>query len=58
MLQTIKIDKEEFNLFYDSGGGDLVSRKQAITRLVKMGRANQEMKGPITLTGVCDHKTM
>ena len=57
MLQSIKIDNEEFNLFYDSGCGDLVSRKQVITRLENMGRANQEMKGQIILTGVGDHKT-
>ena len=41
MLQTIKIHKEEFNLFYDSGCGGLVSRKQAIRHLEKTRRANQ-----------------
>ena len=53
MLQTIKIEDMKFNLFYDSGCGDLVSRKSAVVRLEKMG-----LKGPIIITGLGDPKTV
>ena len=44
MLQTIKIEGKKFNIFFDSGCGDLVSRKSAVVRLEKMGRACRELK--------------
>ena len=58
MLQTIIVEGKLFNLFYDSGCGDLVCKKSAIDKLVSMGRANQELPGPITLSGVGDEKTV
>ena len=58
MLQTIQIEGKNFNLFYDSGCGDLVSRKQAVDQLERMGRANNEVLGPIILTGVGDNKSV
>ena len=58
LLQTIKIEDKKFNLFYDNGCGDLVSRKSAVVRLEKMGRACRELRGPIILTGVGDNKTV
>ena len=58
MLQTIKIEDKKFNLFYDTGCGDLISRRSAVVCLQKMGRACHELKGPIILTGVGDNKTV
>ena len=58
MLQTITVEGQLFNLFYESGCGDLVCKKSAIDKLVNMGRANQELPGPITLSGVGDKKTV
>ena len=47
-----------FNIFYDSGCGELVGKKAVIESLRKMGRAKQEMLGPITLAGVGDQQTV
>jgi hypothetical protein len=58
MLQTIKVEGKTFNLFYDTGCGDLVSRRGAVAQLEKMGRANNEISGPLILTGVGDHKSV
>jgi hypothetical protein len=58
MLQTINVQGELFNLFYDSGCGDLVCKKSAIDKLVSLGRASRELSGPITLSGVGDKKTV
>ena len=54
MLQSIEINAHPFNIFYDSGCGDLVARKSAIDVLASMGRAKREIPGPITLSGVGD----
>ena len=58
MLQTIEIDGKRFNLFFDSGCGDLVSRKGAVFSLEKMGRASREIIRSLVLSGVGDHKTV
>ena len=58
MLQTINVAGESFNLFYDSGCSDLVCKKSAIDKLVSLGRANRELPGPITISGVGDNKTV
>ena len=58
MLQTIKIEGEKFNLFYDSGCTDMICKKSAINRLLTLGRATHETPGPITLSGIGDHKTV
>ena len=58
MLQTIEINGHTFNIFYDSGCGDLVVKKSAIDILLSMGRAKHEIPGPITLTGVGDQKVV
>ena len=47
-----------FNLFYDSGCGDLVCKKSAIDRLASLGRTSREIPGPVTLSGVGDKKTI
>ena len=58
MLQAIRIGGKDFNIFFDSGCGDLISRREAVKQLEKMGRANNEVPGPISLTGVGDNKTV
>ena len=57
ILQTIKVNDRKLNLFYDSGCGDLVCRKEAVTELEKSGGASLLIPGPITLGGVGDVKT-
>ena len=52
MLQTIRIEGNTFNLFFDSGCGDMVIKKSAVNCLMKLGRAKLERPGPITLYGV------
>ena len=52
MLQTILVDGELFNLFYDGGCGDLLTRKGAVDKLLKMGRARNITPGPLGLSGV------
>ena len=42
MSQTISVQGELFNLFYDSGCGDLVCKKSAIDKLIGLGKASQE----------------
>ena len=58
MQQTILIEGKEMTLFYDSGCFDLRCRKGAVDELQKMGRANNEVPGPITITGVGDNKAI
>jgi len=58
MLQTIEIQGKRFNLFFDSGCGDLVSRRRAVLCLERKGRASCELKGPLVLSGVGDQKTI
>ena len=50
ILQTINVNNQQYNIFYDSGCGDMVSRYSAIKRLGR--RAKQEYKGPVQLGGV------
>ena len=52
ILQMIEIQSERFNIFFDSGCGDLVSRRDGVSRLQKFGRSSQERPGPIKLMGV------
>ena len=58
MLQTIDIDGENFNIFYDSGCSDLICKKSAIEKLARVGRAQQIEQGPINIAGVGDNKTV
>ena len=50
ILQTIDVNNQQYNIFYDSGCGDMVSRYSAIKRLGR--RAEQEYRGPVQLGGV------
>ena len=52
ILQTIEIQNERFNIFFDSGCGDLVSKRDSVCRLEKLGRASQERSGPIKHIGL------
>ena len=58
MLQQISIAGYTFNLFYDSGCGDLVCKKSAIDKLMRIGRAKQEIPGTNVLSGVGENKVV
>ena len=57
-LQTINVDGHNFNIFFDNGCGDMVVKSSAAKRLVELGRARQEVKGPLPITGIGGKKTM
>ena len=48
MFQAIEIENEKFNIFYDSGCGDLCVSRTAVDRLIKLNRAKQVAKGPLS----------
>ena len=50
ILQTMDVNNQQCNIFYDSGCGDLVSRYSAIKRLGR--RVRQEFRGSMQLGGV------
>ena len=50
MLQRIRVDYEEYNMFFDSGCKTFVSKFDAVTRLGK--RATLLKPGPISIGGV------
>ncbi len=52
LFQTIDVAGLKLNLFYDSGCGDLIVTKDAVDKLMQIGRAKQTSKGPIVLSGV------
>ena len=52
MLQSIELEGQLLNLFFDNGCGDMVIKKSAADFLVKTGKARKEFPGPITLSGV------
>ena len=58
VLQTIKVEDELLNLFYDSGCGDLVTSRDCISKLEGIGKASLIAPGPIQLTGVGDVVTV
>ena len=57
-FQTIKVNDDTFNLFYDSGCGDLVVDKNSILKLLEISRATQEFSGPIVLSGVGNQESI
>ena len=50
-FQTIEIEGNNFNVFYDGG-----CNNKAINKLVALGRASLELPGPFILTSVFDIK--
>ena len=58
LLQTICIEGQSLNLFFDSGCGDMVIKKSAVDSLKALGRATLEAPGPIPLSGVGDQKSV
>ena len=54
MLQTIKVENNKLNLFFDTGCGDIVIKKSAVDALILIGRAELQIPGPIPLKGVGD----
>ena len=58
LLQPIQIEGEMFNLFYDNGCSDALCTKNAVDRLLRLGKANLFKKGPFPLVGVNEKKSM
>ena len=58
MLQSIEVEGQLLNLFFDNGCGDMVIKKLAADFLVKIEKARQEFPCPITLSGVGDQKSV
>ena len=58
MLQTIEIDGVTLRLFFDTGCGDIVVKKSAMEALKKLGRANQEFSGQVSMSGVGDQRSV
>ena len=52
LFQTINIDGNKFNLFFDNGGGKIIVRKSALEILKKLGRAICPEPGPSVMYGV------
>ena len=50
ILQTIKVDQQQYSLFYDSGCSEMVSKYDAVRRIGH--RAVEEVAGPISIGGV------
>ena len=50
ILQTIKVEKQLYSLFYDTGCCDMVSRYQAVKSIG--ARASKEISGPISVGDV------
>ena len=57
ILQTIAVENQKLNIFFDSGCGDLVSKKEAISKLEEVGKAALVIPGPIALGGIGNLKT-
>ena len=55
ILQTIDVNHQQYNIFYDTGCRDMVSRYSAMKRLGK--GTKREYKGPVQLRGVREVKT-
>jgi len=58
MLQKLEIEGESFNIFYDTGCGEMICKKSAIDKLARLGRASQIHPGPINISGVGNNKTV
>ena len=41
MLQTIRVDNQDLNIFFDSGCGDMVCRKMPVDWLKNSNRAKR-----------------
>ena len=57
ILQTIAVENHKLNIFFDSGCGDLVSKKEVISKLEEVGKAALVIPGPIALGGIGNLKT-
>ena len=47
ILQTIKVDQQQYSLLYDSGCCEMVSKYDAVRRIGH--RATEEVAGPISI---------
>ena len=57
-FQNINVAGLGLQIFFDSGCGDLVVRKDCVDKLMRIGRAVKEYDGPITLNGVGNQKSI
>ena len=58
MLQTIRVDNQDLNIFLDSGCGDMVCRKMPVDWLKNSNRAKRIVRWPLVLSGVGDKKSI
>ena len=58
MFQTISVGGVTLRLFFDTGCGDIVVKRSAMEALKRIGRANQEVPGPISMSGVGDVRSV
>ena len=58
MLQTVTIGNQNFNLFLDSGCGDLVCKKKAVDYLIEQKSEKYIVSGPLCLIGVGEQKSV
>ncbi len=52
MFQSINVDGEILNIFFDNGGGKIIVKKSALEILKKLGRASCPDPGPSKMFGV------
>ena len=57
-FQTVDVAGLKLNLFYDSGCGDLIVKKETADKLKLIGRAKQISEGPIVLVGVGNQESI
>ena len=58
LLQTIRVEGVNLNLFYDNGCSDMCITKRAVDLLENLGRAVNLTKKARPLTGLADLKTV
>ena len=56
-LQTIAVENQKLNIFFDSGCEDLVSKMEAVSKLEEVGKASIVKPGTIVLGGIGNLKT-
>ena len=57
ILQTIAVENQKLNIFFDSGCEDLVSKMEALPKLEEVGKASIVKPDPIVLGGIGNMKT-
>ena len=52
IMQTIVVDQEDINIFYDNGCKEFVCSKEGVDKLEKSGHATLKVPGPLYIGGV------